>query len=334
MISGSTGKHGECWVITNGSAGNERQALALAEAMPWPVRTLTLLPRRPWSWLAPRLIPGAHLAWPHATRHQLVPPWPHLAIGCGRSAALFTRLLRLLSEGDCRSVQILDPRIDPRHWDLVITPQHDGLSGPNVLTPLGSLNPIDDAWLEYGRQGWAHLASLPSPRLTVLLGGPRHGHHLDPAYIDAFVKAVQARHRRDGGSVLILGSRRTPTALFEALCRGLDDVPGIRWASDADGTNPYPGVLGWADRLVVTSDSVNMLSEACATGKPVHTLAHTTTAGKLTRFHAALRERGLLHEIDAQTPAQQTPLRETPALAQTVRERLHLSAHDDEPRPT
>src|SRR5699024_11471290 len=49
---------------------------------------------------------------------------PALAIGCGRQAALATRLVR---DTGARAVQILDPRLDPSHWDLVIAPEHDGL---------------------------------------------------------------------------------------------------------------------------------------------------------------------------------------------------------------
>ena len=30
-------------------------------------------------------------------------------------------------------MQILDPRLDPRHWDLVVVPEHDALRGDNVL---------------------------------------------------------------------------------------------------------------------------------------------------------------------------------------------------------
>ena len=41
-----------------------------------------------------------------------------------------------------------------------------------------------------------------------------------------------------------------------------------RW-SGANADNPYMGMLAWADRLIVTGDSIAMLSEACATGKPV-----------------------------------------------------------------
>ncbi|HET7301069.1 MAG TPA: mitochondrial fission ELM1 family protein [Oleiagrimonas sp.] len=312
----------ECWVITNGAAGNERQALALAECLPWPIRTLIAEPRAPWSWCAPRCLPGARLAWPQAVQPMLAPPWPPLVIGCGRAAALFTRLLRQCSHGACRSVQILDPRIDPRHWDVVIAPDHDGLEGDNVLNPLGSLHPIDDGWLSDAREAWAHLASLPAPRLAVLLGGPRHGIAMDAAYARTLAEAILTRHRRDGGSVLLLASRRTPPALFEHLRQAFDGLPGLCWGSDADGANPYPGVLGWADRLVVTPDSVNMLSEACATGRPVHTLVMPPLPDKLARFHAGLRARGLLHAMEAETPSRQPALRETRAIADALRERL------------
>ncbi|HET6586492.1 MAG TPA: ELM1/GtrOC1 family putative glycosyltransferase, partial [Oleiagrimonas sp.] len=78
----------------------------------------------------------------------------------------------------------------------------------------------------------------------------------------------------------------------------------------------------WADRLVVTPDSVNMLSEACATGRPVHTLVMPPLPDKLARFHAGLRARGLLHALEADTPGHQPALRETRAIADALRERL------------
>lgn len=311
----------ECWVITNGAAGNERQGLALAGCLRWPVRSLVMVPRAPWSWWAPRRAPGARLAWP---AHALTPPWPVMVIGCGRGAALFTRLARTLSHGRCRSVQILDPRIDPRHWDLVIAPRHDALQGKNVLNPLGSLNPVDDAWLADSRTAWAPLGDLPRPRIGVLLGGPRHGIALDAGYAQLLAAGVRARIQREGGSVLLLASRRTPARLFDSLRSALDGLPGIRWGHAGDGANPYPGVLAWADRLVVTPDSVNMLSEACACGCPVHTLAPGPLPDKLARFHAALRAQGLVHPLDAVTPMRQPPLRETRAIAAELATRLQL----------
>jgi mitochondrial fission protein ELM1 len=221
-------------------------------------------------------------------------------------------------------VQILDPRLDPTLWDTVIAPRHDALAGANVLSPLGSLNPVDERWLADAAAASPHLARLPAPRIGVLLGGPRRGIALEGEWTRAFVHGLRALHQRHGGSLLVLASRRTPAALAAALREGLPAIPGLHWHGPADGPNPYPGVLACADRLVVTPDSVNMLSEACAVGCPVHTFAPAPLPDKLARFHHALRVAGLLHDLEADTPAQQPPLRETEAIAAIVRQRIGL----------
>jgi mitochondrial fission protein ELM1 len=305
------------WVISDGAAGNERQALALASALGVPARVLALPLRAPWAWFAPRMLPGGRLALAPRDRAGFEAPWPDLAIGCGRSAALLTRLLRGLSGGDCHTVQILDPRIDPRHWDTVIVPRHDRLEGANVLTTLGSLNPVDDAWLASGREAFPDLGALPRPRVTLLVGGPRRGVAFDEALAQKLAATVRAVAQ--GGSVLATVSRRTPAAFAARLRDALAEWPGVFW--NGEGTNPYPGLLGWADRIVATPDSVNMLSEACATGVPVHTATSAPLPEKIARFHAALRERGLLTDPDApriHTP----PLRETQAIATALRARI------------
>lgn|SRR5574337_43007 len=310
---------GDGWVITDAAAGNQRQALALAEHLGLPSRHLLLEPRAPWSWLAPRLTVGGQFALPPSQRAWFAPPWPAVAIGCGRAAALFTRMLRSLSAGRCYTVQILDPRIDPAQWDTVVAPRHDGLEGANVLQTLGSLNAIDEAWLADGREACPHFGELPRPRVGVLLGGPRRGIPLDADYINELASRLLERQRREGGSLLVLGSRRTPAALVEVLRPLFRDIPGLLWAGRDDGRNPYPGVLGWADRLVVTPDSVNMLSEACAVGCPVQTLVTAPLPSKIERFHHALRDAGRLRDVgEPASPMLAPPLRETAAVAATL----------------
>ncbi|MHB1058444.1 MAG: mitochondrial fission ELM1 family protein [Rhodanobacter sp.] len=315
--------HGECWVVTDAAAGNQRQALALAEHLQMPLRHLVLQPRAPWSWLAPKLELGGRFALPASQRRLFAPPWPQVAIGCGRAAALFTRMLRRLSDGQCYTVQILDPRIDPAHWDSVIAPRHDRLDGPNVLRPLGSLNSVDDEWLADGRDACPQFAELPQPRVGVLLGGPRQGVALDTGYARQLAARLLERRQREGGSLLVLGSRRTLPALVDVFRHTLRDVPGLVWAGPDDGRNPYPGVLGWADRLVVTPDSVNMLSEACAVGCPVETFVSGPLPAKIARFHQSLREAGRLCDLDAAaTASRPPPLRETAAIAADLRQRI------------
>jgi hypothetical protein len=191
------------------------------------------------------------------------------------------------------------------------------------LNPLGSLNPVDERWLADGRASCPQFSELPAPRVGVLIGGPRQGMPLDVAGARQLLDRLLVEHEREGGSLLVLASRRTPAAVIDVFRHGLHGIPGLVWAGRDDGRNPYPGVLGWADRLIVTPDSVNMISEACATGCPVQTLVTAPLPGKIARFHQTLREAGLLHALGEPCAATRAaPLRETMAIADELKQRI------------
>ncbi|GAB3753248.1 mitochondrial fission ELM1 family protein [Lysobacter olei] len=309
----------DAWTLTDGAAGNVRQAEALASALGLAAKAWTLQSRAPWRWVAPRRCPGSRHAFGPAFANALAHP-PALVIGCGRQAALATRLAR---EGGARAVQILDPRLPPTHWDLLVVPTHDGLSGDNVIPVTGSLNPVDDLWLAAARRDFAPLGALPGPRTTLLVGGATHAGDFDVTSFERWLGALVTFVRAEGGSVLATASRRTPAAAIERMQAHLAEVPGVMWTGTAlaGEANPYPGLLGWADRIVCTADSVNMLSEAAATNVPVFVAGEAQ--GRPRRFVERLHTLGRVRPLaDRLTPYDVTALRETPRVAAEVMQRL------------
>lgn len=311
-----------CWILTDGRAGNLRQARALATALvDAPTREFVLHTRAPWRWLAPRLLAGTAGAWgPDFARALRAPP--RVVVGCGRQAALATRLLRLRGS---RAVQILDPRIGSRHWDAVVVPEHDRLRGANVHTVLGSLHPVDDAWLAHARSQWPALGQLPGPRLLVLLGGPVRAVPLDAAWWRDLRDHLESWQAKAGGSLMLSCSQRTPAWLAEAARQAWPQWEGPRWCGPADGANPYAGMLAWADAIVVSPDSVNMVSEACATTRPVLVSGVGNCAGRQRVFLERLLELGRIRQLSDALPAGPcTPLRELESLSQRLRRELRL----------
>ncbi|QCO68819.1 nucleoside-diphosphate sugar epimerase [Luteimonas yindakuii] len=309
------------WTLSDGHAGNLRQAAALAGALGLEAHDWQLDARMPWRLAAPRALPGARGAFGATFAHALAQP-PRLAIGCGRQGALATRLA---GAAGARTVQILDPRIDPHHWDLVVAPGHDGLRGDNVLTLLGSLHPVDDAWLAAAHASHPALAALPGPRTALLLGGPSRHVEFDLAAFERLAATLLPRITAEGGSLLATVSRRTPLDVLTALRARAADLPGMCWTGPGDGANPYAGLLAWADRIVCSADSVNMLSEAGATRVPVFVAEPERVRGRPRRFIDALLARGRVRALDAAlAPFDVEPLRETARIAALVRERLDL----------
>jgi len=296
--------------VSDGHAGNRRQAEALAHALgQGDAPHLTLLPSVWAEALAPRHFPGAARALGDGLARALAHP-PEVVIGCGRQAALATRLLR---RAGSRAIQILDPRIDARHWDRVIVPMHDPLRGDNVIPMLGSLNEVDDLWLAQARHDFPRLAEAATPRIALLVGGPSKHWSMDDAgfriALTGLVEAITA----GGGSLLATASRRTPEA-WRAMLRSAGAE--LAWCDDRDGANPYRGLLGWADAIVCTADSVNMLSEACATTVPVYIIGGERLQGRPRQFLDAMLASGRVRTFDGDLAAfPVTPLRETARVA-------------------
>ncbi len=315
---------GGTWALSDGTAGNMRQAEALAQALGInPQVHHVLAPQLPWRAWAPLRSPGSEYAFGAAFTTALATP-PLLAIGCGRQAALATRLLRARG---AKAVQVLDPRIDPSHWDLVIAPQHDRVRGANVISMLGSLHPVDDLWLAQARADFASFADLPRPRTALLIGGSSRHVRFDRMAFEVLASRLEAVLARDGGSVLLSASRRTPRELRRVLRHRYIETPGTTWLDASDGDNPYPGMLAWADRIVCSPDSVNMISEACATNVPVFVFDPGRARGRLRMFLEALLARGRIRATDATlTTFDVEALRETARVAAEVRARLRLPA--------
>lgn len=334
------------WVVTGYRAGERTQILGLAEALGWPFEVKNLT-HRPWDWL-PGLTRRISLAGvDRASRAQLAPPWPDLVISAGMRNEPVCRWIKAQSGGRTRLVQLGRPWVHYRALDLVITtPQYRLPERDDVLQNLGTLHRVTPASLAAARSRWApRFAELPGPRLGVIVGGHSGPYTLGPKAATRLGRLASGRARAAGGSLLITTSSRTPPAATAALLEAVDCPHYAYRYGTADGENPYLGILAEADALIVTSDSIAMLSEAVAAGKPVFIFdldgeeRDTRPAGRLYAWlmrhgHPRLtRDLGLFHEAligsgraawlhDGDAPRDPAPLGDIDRAVARVRELL------------
>jgi len=260
--------HFSCWAVTTGEAGTRAQALGLAESLGVPFEEKIIGLRRPWSWLPGAWCP-APLAGLDPAKDALAPPWPDLLITCGRRSTAPSIAIRKASGGKTVTVHVQNPQTRLDAFDLVLPMTHDGVSGPNAIALDTSLHRVTPERLAAGAEAWREaFASLPRPLVGVILGGRNRSYRFTEATGRALIEKLEALHAGTGAGLAITPSRRTEPeirALFTEFARGRDRIR----LYDMQGENPYFGILGLADALIVTGDSVSMLSEAISTGKPV-----------------------------------------------------------------
>lgn len=311
------------WVLADDRPGNANQALGVAEALGWPFE----LKRIRYGPLAalPNVLLGARLlGLDDLARRSLQAPWPDLVIAAGRRTAPVARWLRR-QRSDVFLVQLMWPG-SAHGLDLVVVPEHDRRGeAPHVITTLGAPHRVAPAVLAQARVRLAPaLGHLPRPFVATLIGGDsRHAPFTGEDAITAASSAAKLARQR-GGSVLISTSRRTGASVEDALEEL--NLPAPVWLHrfSRGGENPYLGLLGHADAIVVTADSASMVTEACATGRPVFLVRpRAWRGGKLDRLHARLSELGHLRDPAAGWPAASPPpLLPQEDVARVIRRRM------------
>lgn len=181
-----------------------------------------------------------------------------LIIAAGRQAILVAAPLAK----KIQTIVLLNPRCPAHYFTLVIPPQHDTIKrDANVIETLGSLHPHSETSFTIKKQ-------QDSYTITVLLGG--NSKHYVFAQSD-FIKIAQYVKQKAAGKkdarVLISPSRRTPVFGMDILKHELSDINANIW--DGTGQNPYFDYIGSADEILVTGDSISMISETCYLGKTV-----------------------------------------------------------------
>jgi uncharacterized protein len=278
------------WVLHDGKPGMASQALGLAEATGFRFVEKQLSVRRPWAWLPPQLW-LAPLRAANEGGVRLAPPWPDLVIGCGRHSAMPALAIRRASGGRTFAAQIQDPRVGRGEFDLLFVPEHDRLRGPRAVVTRGAIHRVTPARLAAEARRFPTLAGLRRPILGVLIGGANRSYRLSLDRLAGIAEAIARILRASGGSAVVTPSRRTGAAGIALLRERLAGLPAEIW--DGRGDNPYYAYLAVADALLVTADSVSMVSEAAATGKPVHIVELEGGDAKFCRFHAGMREAGI-----------------------------------------
>lgn len=248
-----------------------------------------------WAWL--------RWALTEESARALEQTWASVVVSCGASAGLVNAVWSR-SHG-ARAIHLLRPPWPiTNQVDLTIVPRHDRLpQDARTLVTHGALHAIRPEELASRaatqRARWA----LGRPiQLGVLIGGDSRQARLPPALVSMVLAQVLDAARRLDGEVLVTTSRRTSPAIERLVERRLDQqerCPLLVLASRDRSDGYVPGILAAASLLVVSGESISMVSEAVAAAKPVIVFAPQALVpwAKHRRFLASMAGEGLIQIV-------------------------------------
>lgn len=278
-----------CWIVADGTTGMMMQSMAMAEALGKDAPVFKAI-STPILRLRPQL--GAWPGWPLVVGKKpnfLKGRLPKLLITTGRRMAGFSIGMRRISQGKTKTLHIQDARVPARYFDLMVVPAHDPLAQSkdrpdNVIVSKGALNRLTPEIIAEAASALPDMYhDIKGKRFLVMVGG--RNRRYTPSKSD-FIKLAQSLAQfaqEQDGQLIIVPSARTPKQHISAMMSELIPERTLLW--DSASSNPYPGLLDVVDAVIVTSDSVNMVSEACLTGKPVFVAELCPESGRIADFH-------------------------------------------------
>ncbi len=305
-------------ILCTDLAGLRAQSLGLAEAAGFAPDVRVLEPKGIWRRLPPSLWLNPRDS---VNESAVAGPWPRLVIGCGGVGA---RVAAALRRPGVKVVALQHPRMALEKFDLVIAARHDGIAGKNVIVTRNALHRVTPARLAAEAARWRPVfASLPRPLVAVLLGGSNGRYVLDRPTAEKLAGELAAMMDQDRAGVMLTPSRRTSPEAVEIFRAALAPRGACIW--DGQGENPYFGMLGLADAIIVTADSVSMVSEAVATAAPVLLARLPGKSARIGVFMDAMVQDGRVRDFAGRLEMWDTaPLDDTAAAAAEMRRILGL----------
>lgn len=232
-------------------------------------------------------------------------------ISAGQSLAAINFILS--REKSAKSIVILKPGIlGFRRFDLAVVPKHDRPPNrKNIVITQGAPNLIDEEYLEREKESliksFPNLSESPRQKIGLLIGGNTRKYILTPPLLEEVAEAVKRVSEKFNLDILITTSRRTPIYMEDILKKEMGSFVRNRLLIIANQNN-HPsavgGILALSEIVVVSGESISMISEAASSGNTVIVFRPEIRPGfdqasdKHERFLRNLDKQGFIHLAD------------------------------------
>ena len=192
-----------------------------------------------------------------------------LFMATGNSASTFCLALGKALKG--RSAVVMTPDVvGTQPFNFAIVPEHDRPApADNILPTLGAPNHIYGPELKAAAEDFfASMMPFPGKVIALLLGGSDANYELAPSWVQSVLPSLREAAERQGAALLITTSPRTGAEADRAVESVFAGSPFVRYLLLASRSkeNPVPAMLGAATHVIVTEDSVSMVSESATAG--------------------------------------------------------------------
>ena len=280
-------------LLTEGKHGMISQVEGMAKALQAEYSHKIVRLRFPWNFVPPKFTPTSQIILKdkiYLTENVA----PNLIISCGRKSVIPSILLKKKNP-KIFTIHIQDPKVNLKNFNIVVAPEHDNLSGSNILNSKGAIHYITDSEINNAK---SYLKSKINSEkvVSLILGGPNKYYNFDTDQLIKIFNEVRSNFINEGFKVIVIPSMRTPKLIIDL---AINEFKKDGYVLSYVDKQAYLSALGLANYIVVTSDSTSMISEAATSGKPIF-VAHMKPKKnnyRFKKFYQLFKEMGIIRDL-------------------------------------
>ena len=220
-----------------------------------------------------------------------------IIISCGRKSVIPSIYLKKNSNKKIINIHIQNPRVSLNNFNYIIAPEHDGISGKNVISSKGALHYLTIEEIEKSRDYLQNKSNTKKDILTLILGGPTKYYNYTTQNIKSIFSNIKNLTEKNNLHLIVIPSNRTP---LETVSLAKSELMKDTTIIETVDKKAYLSALCLAKYIVVTCDSSSMISEAALTGKPVYVAMIETKRNdkRFKEFRKLFENMNILKKLD------------------------------------
>ena len=256
------------WALIDDRTGNKNQILGILKELDFTYK----IKKVKYNFFAnfPNFIIQLLGSYIHATKFKMnyFPPFPDIIISCGRRTFPLASKLKKNIKPTPKFIHLMYPKysMNIKSADIIFTPNHDNIKNKNnLIRTFGTPNQINNTLKKNVP------SKISKPILSILIGGNHGRYKMKTDIVKEIIDTVSLRMKQKG-SILISTSRRTSNDIISYLDNIIEKnilIKNIYHPKTSKKKNSLSQMLSLADEIIVTGDSMSMLSESCELKKPV-----------------------------------------------------------------
>ncbi len=277
-------------LLTQGMHGMLSQVEGLAKALKLNFKHQNIKLKPFWNLIPPKLTPISE----NLLTEKFVCD-SKIIISCGRKSVISSIALKKRLGNQIFNIHIQDPKVSFKHFDLIISPEHDGVKGDNVLTTRGSIHYLTKREILENSK-YLQLDRKKKQIVTFVIGGPNKYYSYSDEQIHYLFNKVKTIFTPDKFKIVVIPSYRTPE---EVIKKAYNTFSVNHYVVKKIDKKAYLSSLAIADYIIVTCDSTSMISEAAVTGKPVYMAMMKPKRGirRFQSFYSQFKSLGIAKEL-------------------------------------